>query len=480
MRYRTKILIALTLLALVCGGAVMGLYYHHARNLLHEQIRTRALAATTTAALALDGDLHREAIRDPDGPAFARMENQLRTLRDANRLPEHYIRYLYTLLPDGEGGWTFFFDAEEDPELKSLPGDPLEYEGGGDVTLSLTQPVVEAEYSTDVYGTWLSAYAPILDRSGQAVALLGADFEAARVNHQLQRLLWVGLIALGIAAAAALVLAFFVSRWATEPLAVIERAVRSIGAGNLQTSLPVRGTDEFASLAAAVNQMAAALRDRENLKKALTRYVSQDVADRIVSENSMPSLQGEKRRITVMMIDIRNFSGLSEQLGTEEVVAFLNAYFGELIEVIFRNHGTLDKFLGDGLMVVFGAPLPDPDHAWSATQAALEVLDCVAEMSARYEREKGFTVRVGIGLHTGEAIVGNIGSEQRMEYTAIGAAVNLAFRMEALTKQFKVPVVMGATVFESIRDRIASVSLGEATVNGKPMEVFTLQRFVEG
>lgn len=477
MRYRTKILIALVLLAVICGGTVMALFYFRARTLLHDEIQNRALAAVMSGALAIDGTEHLEAEATPRGPAFQKLVRQLRALRDANRREEHFVRYLYTIVPTDDSGWEFVLDAEEDPNLVSAPGDPLKYEGGGDAILSLSAPSVENEFSTDQFGTWLSAYAPILDPNGNPVALLGADLEAKRVNARLATLLSLGWIALAIGIFAALILALLITQWATKPLSVIEKAVHAIGEGKLDTKLQPKGTDEFAALAHAVNEMAAALRDRENLKQALTRYVSQDVADRIVSENSMPDLRGERRAISVMMIDIRNFSGLADQLGPEEVVKFLNGYFGELIEVIFRHGGTLDKFLGDGVMAVFGAPLADADHAWNALQTGLDVLARVDKLSVKFEQEHGFPLRVGVGIHSGEAIVGNIGSEQRMEYTAIGQTVNLAFRMESQCKTFGVPLVMSGSVFKAVRDRVPARSLGNATINGKPMEVFTLSQF---
>jgi len=477
MRYRTKILIALVLLAVICGGTVMALFYYRAHELLHEEIQNRALTAVLNGALVIDGDAHRAATTDPEGAAFGELEAKLRTVRDANRREDHFVQYLYTIVPTDDGGWQFVLDAEEDPEFKSLPGDVMEYEGGGDAVLSIESAAVENEFSTDEFGTWLSAYAPIRDDAGNPVALLGADLKAERVSARLGYLLSIGWLALGVAVVAALLLAFLVSRWATGPLSRIERAVHAIGEGRLETRLEVKGRDEFAALGEAVNQMAAALRDRENLKQALTRYVSQDVADRIITENSMPDLNGQRRAITVMSIDIRNFSGLADRLSPEDVVGFLNAYFGEIIEIVFTHRGTLDKFLGDGVMAVFGAPLPDPDHAWNALQAGLDALQRVNEIAVEFEKEHALPLRIGVGLHSGEAIVGNIGSEQRMEYTAIGQTVNLAFRMESQCKVFGVPLIMSSSVYHAVKDRIPSKSLGDGIVNGKPMEVFTLQKF---
>jgi len=482
MRYRTKILLVLLFLAMATGGAVMALYFWQARQLLHAQIQSRALAAATNAAMAIDGDLHRLAlVEGEDSAAFQEILQRMRQLRDANRREDHFVRFFYTIVPDATGeGWVFVVDAEEAPEHRSLPGEPMLYEGGGGVLLQLDRPVVESAFSYDTFGTWLSAYAPVRDASGTPVALLGLDLEAHRIEAKLGRLLGMGWIALAGGLAVASALAMLIGRWATRPLAEIERAVQRIGEGNWEKQLVPKGNDEFAQLSLAVNRMAAALRDRENLKQALTRYVSQSVAEKILEHNSLPRLEGERRLITVLLVDIRNFSRLAEKLSAEAVVEFLNRYFSVLIDLIFEHNGTLDKFLGDGLMVVFGAPLPDDAHALHAVQTAEAILQRVEAMSGEMERAHQFPLRVGIGIHTGEAIVGNIGSEERMEYTAIGSSVNVAFRLEAATKELGVPLLLSPSVRQQLlATRVDIVPAGSICIAEQEEEVFTLASLVD-
>jgi adenylate cyclase len=167
---------------------------------------------------------------------------------------------------------------------------------------------------------------------------------------------------------------------------------------------------------------------------------------------------------------------MSAAIAPEEIVAFLNQFFTRMIDAIFSHRGTLDKFLGDGCLAIFGAPLDDPEHDRMAVLAAQDMLAAAHALSAELEEKHGVPLRIGIGLHAGDAIVGNIGSEQRMEYTAIGETVNIASRVEALNKEFGTEllaseaVVSGAGAEFTFREVATVVPRGAAT----PMKIYTL------
>lgn len=207
---------------------------------------------------------------------------------------------------------------------------------------------------------------------------------------------------------------------------------------------------------------------RQKTVQLFSRFVNPHVVKELVSFEGL-SRAGESRDITVLFSDIRGFTSLSENRSPQEVVSLLNRYFSLQVEVIFRHGGSLDKFIGDCIMAFWGAPLDDAEHALHAVQAAQEM----AEVLQQFKRELGdleADFDVGIGLHSGPAVVGLIGSEQRKEYTAIGDTVNLASRIEGLTKGISRILVSRETML-LCRDKLDFQALGSYKVKGREQEV---------
>jgi adenylate cyclase len=475
MRVRTQLALALSLLAGFTAAVIVAVSFLGSREILFRQIQSQALSIAATAAGAIDVEAH-ERIRtsaDEAGADYGLVQKQLRAIRDANRRDDVHVRFVYTMRPQDHGPWIYVVDAESAGEDHSPFGTPVEFENGE--ALHLDRPYVEKAFSKDEFGTWLSANAPIVNAAGRPVGLLGVDFAASEVLNRLNHLLIAGLVAGGVALAAGILLAFLLAPRLTAPLDRIAAGIRQIGDGRLDTRVEVHRGDEFGMLGRAVNEMAVALRERDALKGAVVRYMSQELADQILADQSAPTLRGARRQVTVLIVDIRNFTAMSAALAPEDVVAFLNRFFSCMIDAIFSQRGTLDKFLGDGCLAIFGAPIDDPEHQRMAVLAAQGMLRSVHELGVEMREQHGIELRIGIALHTGEAIVGNIGSELRMEYTAVGDTVNVASRLEVMNKEYCTEFLASEAVVRGAGEEFRFREVAEVTPRGagRSLKIYT-------
>lgn len=239
----------------------------------------------------------------------------------------------------------------------------------------------------------------------------------------------------------ALVLGLFVARRIASPLDRLTSYAGALAQRRFDERVEVKTSDELAVLAHSMNCAAAELRASEDrirqevaIRTDLGRYIPSELVDQIVRREADMALGGERRSITVMFADVVGFTPLTEQLAPEHVVTILNELFTILTGIVFRHGGTVDKFVGDCVMAMWGAPTAHPDHARRALEAAEDMLSWLETGNARWEQRYGVSIQLAIGVHTGEVIVGNIGSEQRMEYTAIGDVVNVAARLETIAR----------------------------------------------
>ena len=222
-------------------------------------------------------------------------------------------------------------------------------------------------------------------------------------------------------------------------------------------------------------------RERTRLRQIFGRYVSDEVVEKLLASGKQPNLGGEAVTVTVLFSDIRNFTPMSESLAPQEVVELLNNYFSRACEPILEQGGTVDKFIGDAIMAVFGSPAPHPDHARRAIAAALAMAERASDFQAwiarRFPDRDWQDFHIGIGLHTGEVVVGNVGSPKRFEFTAIGDTVNTASRLESLTKELGWTIVASADTIKAAGPGVVTGGAKQVRVKGRqePVEVLEVK-----
>jgi len=226
----------------------------------------------------------------------------------------------------------------------------------------------------------------------------------------------------------------------TRPVKVLVNSAREIERGDYHHVVNLQQEDELGLLGQAFNNMSKGLYERDRVQNLLGKVISPEIAQELISSDVQ--LGGEEKEITILFTDLRNFTGLSENRSPSDMLDILNEYLTRMTAVIDRHGGVVDKYIGDAIMALFGAPVNLPDHPSRAVACALEMLDELVLCNASFKTRGWPELDMGIGVHSGKVIVGNMGSSDRLNYTAIGDGVNLASRLESATKDCGVPIIV--------------------------------------
>jgi adenylate cyclase len=481
MTYRMKLFILVITLIVISNSLLAWANYRQCDAMLQAEIhrKARSIAATTAALLdpATVGVIRQRS--DESRPEYVRLQAQLRRVRDLNRRKDVWTERIFMLVPapQNPGVVEYGADAEERFEYARHPGD-IYTRNGQPVTIGLKGIDKLSENLDSFQAGYLSSFAPLKDPSGALVAMVGVTLVPA--PHSILPNLGPAMMAPFTATLVlAILVAAILARGVTRPLYALQQSIESVGKGEFSTAVSVADgmTGEFGQMAAAISAMAVGLRERDKIKRAFSGYISRQVLDALMAAGELSTLKGERRRITVMFSDIRGFTAMAEGMRPEQVVELLSEYFDRMVEVILHYQGTIDKFLGDGMMVIFGAPLDDPYQEEHAVAAAVEMQKELTALCKKWEAEGRPAIRMGIGINSGAAVVGNIGSDQRMEYTAIGDAVNLAARLESASKDLGAGIVVSEHTYDAVRSLYRWKSEGEVTVKGRtePVRAYSVE-----
>ncbi|MEA2271189.1 MAG: adenylate cyclase [Solirubrobacteraceae bacterium] len=294
--------------------------------------------------------------------------------------------------------------------------------------------------------------------------ITGVAVVGLATNDPSLRALGVGvLIALGVAFTISFELSLLLVRSIVSPIQDLQEGTERVAAGDLSVRVPVVGSDETGRLAGTFNQMVAGLEERERLREAFGAFVDPMLAERVLAEGMV--IEGEEVEVTVLFLDIRDFTAFAERATAKEVVAELNRFYDLVVPLLAHHGGHANKFIGDGLLGVFGAPDRLPDHADRAVDAALQIAEVVREAYAG-------ALRVGIGVNSGPVVAGTLGGGGRVEFTVIGDTVNTAARVEEATRETGDVVLITEATLRLLRsDHGGFVERPGVTLKGKSERV---------
>lgn len=264
----------------------------------------------------------------------------------------------------------------------------------------------------------------------------------------------------------------------TRPVSRLVEGVNRISSGDLSGKVEVDRSDELGILAKAFNDMTRGLEEKEKVRALFGKVVSHQIAEELL-RSDVVRLGGETRVVTVLFSDLRNFTTTCEKMAPEAVLHFLNRYLDKMARIVEEHGGVIDKFIGDAIMAIFGAPVHQPDHALRAINCAREMHMALEELNRELTAENLPLIGMGVGVHTGEVVAGNMGSENRLNYTVIGDTVNVASRLESETKTVgHSPLFSQASLEAAALDQSAISFIGPLQVKGRkePISVYTLKK----
>jgi adenylate cyclase len=361
-------------------------------------------------------------------------------------------------------------DASQDDAVRALKGKVViiggEYMGMNDFHATpyssglfgnsgslMTGPEIQANIAETLLAGKSTEAVPDGVRRGYFLLVLGLAVLACRRLTP-----WHGLLACLFLSLAAAALSFWLfERYWLMPLA------------HLQLGLAVAYVGVYGT------RLTSEERERARITRIFGRYVSDEVVEILLKSKHLPNLGGESLPVTILFSDIRNFTTISEKLAAQEVVEMLNTYFERACAAVLAEGGSIDKFIGDAIMAQFGSPVRHPDHALRAVRAALAMQRAAAEfqvwMAQRFAGRDLPEFRIGVGIHSGEAVIGNIGSSQRLEYTAIGDTVNTASRLEGVTKELGCAIAISQQTLEAAGGKIITGKHQSVKVKGRAQAV---------
>ncbi len=441
--------------AFTISGATGSYFYFQARDAILDSVRDQLKTSVKIFSEVISGDDLAGITRPEhsDTPEYRRIQDILYSITQTNkdflfaytmRLQDNEVVFVVDSPPSDDTGDGFISEDEMPEPVGTIYPDPPK-----SLLAGFTRPSSDEQPYQDHWGWTISGYAPVRDSQGNIAGLLGIDMCLDRFNEKLASIRLAGIISLIIAITLAFFLAYFLSRAILRPVKSLQAGFERVIQGDLETRVDVRGKDELAWLTRHFNHMVTELREKEVLKRTMGKLMPKSVLTSLMSSDL--KLGGEIVWTTIVFCDLRNFTAISEKLQPRLLVEILNDYFTEMVAIVEKNSGIVDKFVGDKLMAVFGHPAPSGNDSQNALNAGMEMIARCDELNRKFINKGDLILENSIGIHSGQVLAGNIGSPDRMEFTVIGDPVNTAARLEAITRKINTRLALSEITAQDIR-----------------------------
>ncbi len=363
--------------------------------------------------------------------------------------------------------------------LVDADGEGLSIQTDGFPSDLVQRPPSAPSIVTDGDHVWIASAFEAEPPTGEGTLPFVACFDITKEMSNLRRTALGAFAAMVIVTLISLFFGWRIARRMSNALSRVSNAHKKIADHDYVHVSGVKTGDELEDLANGFNAMVDGLKERDKLKSTFGKYMTPSIVEHLMA--GKVQLGGVSLEVSILFSDIRDFTSISERMDAHELVALLNEYFTAMVGIVIDEGGVVDKYIGDAIMAVFGAPVPGADDALHAVRAAVRMRAALDELNADLEKRGKPRLKTGIGIHTGTVVAGNIGSESRMEYTVIGDTVNLASRLEGKTKELGVGLVISEDTKERLEGKIVARRLSEITVKGreKPVVVYEVTAMID-
>ena len=374
-------------------------------------------------------------------------------------------------------GITNVFMVNDKGDIIAHPDSSLVVSGANYITIPIVKMMMKSKIDNgqtryaDEKGIYhLGSFKKLGIASSGIIATVEEDKAFQEVYNIQRRNIYLMIILL----TSAVLVVFFFGKTLTTPIIRLVGATKKIKEGQYRVDINPTTKDEIGELTLSFIEMGRGLEEREKMKSAFGKFVNPEVAEAILKDEVQ--LGGERKTVAVLFSDIRSFTEISEKMEPEEIVGMLNAYMRRMVDCIDQSGGVVDKFIGDAIMAVWGAPISRGNDTENAIDSALLMRKTMIDYNKTRGSENRPKIKFGVGINTGPALVGQIGTENRMEYTVIGDAVNMASRTESLNKAFGTDILISEDSYKLVKDIYAVEGMRPIRVKGKekPQQIYAV------